>query len=1300
MLSFVFSFCYYAIFVIVPIVVFVLVNNDDNFRSKGGFFYLIKFIFGRRAIQKAREKVKIPKSREELERYENPSCITRENISEAISFSAVDQHGNQLSVKIILRVDHISEATLCLRLGENIYVLPDKGGVARTHIPNYQWKCQGLSVEILEPFKRCRLNFNGFLKNISPKGHDKIEHVNIRLIWNCCSKPNISLLDDDLNLLARCLAKNTWRDGNWLKLLGDQKSIVQFGALKGTIFVENSAETKLNMTCVKRKEKGTADTEALKECLTVFAATENGHLLHLGVKSLRNGCHELKFGHVLTHTGSVHPVKNCDLDLSKAKQSISDNLTIHVKVPKKKLKVVLSMNNNSIVENKYDNFQGYKNKNIPSECTINNQRGFAMLDNWTYHQGNGLKRPKPILKAIKVENVPDIIVTPIGSEESKMIELTGGKGLSLSLMKSSENDEMSIPDGFIVTTQAFKKQIENSFHLRKSVALLEDIAFGREIGDLKNACKVTEELFQDHCITPYVRQSIIDELMKFRRKHDNEKIPYLRWAVRSSALTEDSEDCSSAGQNSTFLGSQTDKDVLLKICRCWASLFTYQSVMYRKQHGLPVHTAMAVVVQKMIPAESAGVLFTCHPSTSEPSKMVITSNFGLGETVVSGESEPDTITLSRTFDGYLSLDSIVLGSKINSLVMSRYRLHKQTSDDKSGQQTLSKVQALKLGQVGLALEEAFGSPRDIEWAFFKDQLYILQSRPVTNLNQWTDDELTHELDSAHISNDIFYTRANIGEVSPFALTALTYSSLMNSIEKACQITMFGKYDPYVSITFMYNHHFCMIELLAGFYGRPLKDIETFNQMVDLAIFGRPVLTEEINQKAIARYGVKPSYMKIVEVLYMLKNGYFGASMVKGLLEDEKRLDIGLTEKDTTFEIYEKIDKALEQYIGISFKHCVISSLSVCYQFIVMKKLINGQKEIKKEHYSDLALILSSCVDVISADVPAKLEKMTEIIRRSNLTSQFQKVDPEEGVTWLKNNCTEAYYELNEFLNNHGHRLLGEMELSLATWGMDPSIVIRMLQTNCKFPITDKKENIVPKDIVNSLQSPMSRPTKVFIRFMVDKYRKAVGYREISKSTLVRAANKFRIAYRTLAKRMTKEGIIPAEDLMFHMTQYEIWQVLHRKNPALISKAARRQRLYPTWNKLRFPEVMLEMPVPELEDDDTFEISNSDIFCSGTPVCVGDVQGRAVVITSLDDVHLLKQGDILVTRSTDIGWSPYFPILSGIVTELGGLMSHGAVVAREYGLPCVVGAHNATRLFKTEDKVHLSGKNGLIKLISR
>ncbi|KAL3270914.1 hypothetical protein HHI36_021421 [Cryptolaemus montrouzieri] len=1303
----VFNFCYYAVFVVVPIIVFVCFSKDDNFHSSGGVLYFIKYIFGKNAIRKMQKKLRKSNDLNDLASFEESKSITDEILSDRLSFSATDQNGNQLSIKLTLSANYIAEMIICLRIDGKTYILPEKNHsqssehpIRTKSIPEYRWKCQGLNIEILEPLKRCRLTFSGMLLNVTPQKYGRVENVKFNFIWNCCSKPNISWLDDDLDLLTRSMAETKWRDGRWLELLGDEKGYVQFGALKGQVFLENSPETELNMSCVRRRNWGILESEALNKRVTVFACTENGYMLDFGVKSIRGGCQTMKFGYVLMKNGFVFPIQNIDLNKNIA-DSVSDRITIHVRANNKTLKLILTTDKNSSVKFINNNFYGFKCQNTPAESMVETSKGMALLDHWNSFTGEVTEQPPPILRPLKVEQIPDIFVTEIGSEESKILELTGGKGNSLGLMKSlDDQNEITIPDGFVVTTQAFQQQIQNNFHLRRALSLLEDIALGKEKGNLEEACQNTVELFAEQSMTPSVAQAVTDELIKFRRKHDEKIIPFLRWAVRSSAIGEDSDEFSSAGQNETFLGCQTDKDVLRKITKCWGSLFTYQSVTYRRLRALPIRTSMAVVIQKMVPSEAAGVLFTCHPSDSNHGKMVITTNFGLGETVVSGEAEPDTIILSKTLDGDVKIDSYTIGSKSNFMLMSRYGIQKNTiQDERSNCPSLSIDLALKLGRIGILLETVFGSPRDVEWAVLKDRLYILQSRPITTLNQWTDYELLHEFDTAHVSNDTFYTKANIGEVIPFAMTALS-QSVMHTLERGYQIRMFGSYDPYVSKTMRFSHHHCMIDLLNGLYARPTKQMDITFKMVDLAVFGHPVLNEDLHRLAIERFGIFTEFAKMKQFAIIFTLVWKAPGEMERMISTMEDLDFKIGRKDTAMDMYEKIIRVMDVYVDLAKTHCLISLISVVYQTLSMITLMEGNKEITTDHYSDLALILSCCKDVVSAEVPSRLEEMADALKKCGLADQFVKLPPDNGVSWLKENCEEVHKRLEKFLQDHGHRVLGELELSTNTWGMNPSNVIEMIQANCRLGKSVKKTLDAQEDIVDQLVSPQKEFTKKILRFLIKKQRVAVGNREKSKSTFVKAVNKLRIAYRTLAKEMVGNGLLPSENLIHHLTQHEILNVIQRKNPYLVSKAIRRQKMYQSWNKLRFPEIMYGIPVPEVENDGNIELGDSEVVCKGTPVCLGDVTARACVLTSLNEIKVLEEGDILITKSTDIGWSPYFPILSGIVTELGGLVSHGAVVAREYGLPCVVGAKDATKIFKTGDRVHLSAKHGTITLISK
>lgn len=204
----------------------------------------------------------------------------------------------------------------------------------------------------------------------------------------------------------------------------------------------------------------------------------------------------------------------------------------------------------------------------------------------------------------------------------------------------------------------------------------------------------------------------------------------------------------------------------------------------------------------------------------------------------------------------------------------------------------------------------------------------------------------------------------------------------------------------------------------------------------------------------------------------------------------------------------------------------------------------------------------------------------------------------------------------------------------------------------------------------------------------------VELRERTKSQLIAYIHELRKAYCYLAERMQQEGLLPDMDLIFYLTHQEIGTILDdRSRSDLINKAIRRRRLFPEWKKLRFDEFQWGVMRPKNDEQDLTDASCEQVI--GTPVYGGKITGRACVVKTFAEVSKIKAGDILITYCTDVAWSPYFPILNGVVTELGGLISHGAVVAREYGLPCIVGATNATNIINDGDEICMDANVGVI-----
>lgn len=210
--------------------------------------------------------------------------------------------------------------------------------------------------------------------------------------------------------------------------------------------------------------------------------------------------------------------------------------------------------------------------------------------------------------------------------------------------------------------------------------------------------------------------------------------------------------------------------------------------------------------------------------------------------------------------------------------------------------------------------------------------------------------------------------------------------------------------------------------------------------------------------------------------------------------------------------------------------------------------------------------------------------------------------------------------------------------------------------------------------------------------MLPYIKTSVQLRERSKSTQVAYVHELRKGLRHLAHKMVQRGLLPHEDLLFYLTHGELGQVLMEHRVDLVVKAQRRQRAHVEFKKIRFEEFQRGVPQPMPQ---TIQTDSSTSRVKGTPVCGGHVNARACVVRDFSELTKINAGEILITRATDIAWSPYFPILAGVVTELGGLVSHGAVVAREYGLPCIVGATNATAIINDGDYIDMDAYTGNI-----
>ena len=974
------------------------------------------------------------------------------------------------------------------------------------------------------------------------------------------------------------------------------------------------------------------------------------------------------------------------------------------------------------------------------------------------------------------------LVTPISNKKCINERISGGKGSSLSVLMNAKQQgflqfdkqqiDIKIPDGVIVTSAAFKTQIDSTkllghkslVNLIKQVearaseysvahgqfSLSDTVAIEMDEESYTSRKNKQREALQEACIKltdAFYTQDVCEVIKSELRNTLNEvflsqnEISARRFAVRSSALGEDSDELSAAGQNETFLGVVgTEENLLDAIRKCWSSLFTIQSVEYRRQNGQPVSVDMAVVIQEMVPAKAAGVMFSVHPFTGSPAEVVITANYGLGESIVSAMSEPDTIKVLHKFwngeaHDKLSVQHTKMGSKASKVVMvsaeesltgEGTKIESMKLDPNSMRCCLENQTAVSLAIVATRIQSIFrDSPRDIEFALDEnDTIYLLQARPITSLQSWTNNELLHEFDSAIVSNSDISTKANVGEVLPGATTTLTQSWGTRILDLGIQMNrkcdFGGVFNKYSDQVIRSSHHHILLNYLdLMFEVVDSKQVTAPMKGVDLSVFGHLVTTDKVLEIAIERKGGIDGLSKIISAQWTaLKNVWFIRNLMKKMKFDDKinhHLEVNMN--GTSSQILHDITLSSMKAFDLWRLHSQVSTASTTMQLITFLILSENPKDIEFSNqllFDASMLLKTNSGDVISGDCPTDLNALCKAILKQHENDDcFYELSFQEAEKWI-NSKTIIKNLYNNFLEKFGHRCVREFDLISKPWKEDRRSLITTLQSMVKSEClmnSDKKKKVDerinedPNDIdttLDQLNRKVKPLTRKILKFILPYTHGSTILREKAKSLGIKQNHEVRLAYRNLALQLAKEGLLPDTELIFHMSHFEIEKLIKYRTPIIIQKAVRRRRLRNSeWDDFRFPEMVHGIPIPHNSSISTASSSQisdekSSLSLKGTPASSGKYKGTCRVVTKLQEAKLIEKGDILITISTDIGWSPYFPLLGGVITELGGLISHGAVVAREYGLPCIVGVEMATSKFKSGDIVVIDGSKGIVK----
>ncbi|NOU68946.1 phosphoenolpyruvate synthase [Paenibacillus sp. LMG 31461] len=853
--------------------------------------------------------------------------------------------------------------------------------------------------------------------------------------------------------------------------------------------------------------------------------------------------------------------------------------------------------------------------------------------------------------------------------EKTQLSLVGGKGLNLGELSRIEG--LLVPEGFAVTTVGYQRAIgqNESYH-----ALLDRLTT-LKVDDRDQIAEISKQIRQiimDVEIPSDVVTAVTHYLSQFGDEH--------AYAVRSSATAEDLPHASFAGQQDTYLNIIGIDAILQHISQCWASLFTDRAVIYRMQNGFDhSQVYLAVIVQRMVFPQSSGILFTADPITSNRKLLSIDASYGLGEALVSGLVSADSYSIQ---------DGGIVNKRIATKKLAIYGRKeggtetKQLSPDQQTSQTLTDQQIVQLAQIGRQIEAYFGSPQDIEWCLAEDTFYIVQSRPITTLYPIPE---AYDQEN-HVYLSVGHQQMMTDPIKPLGLSFYLLITpapmrkaggrlfidvaprLATAVGREALLTTIGT-DPLIKGALMTIIERDYIKLLpndstAPMPGRShtdmLEHIESNPNIVSDLIQSNRASVEELKQNIQTKSG-----FHVVD--YILED----IQQLKNILFDPLSTTVFMTAINASLWINEKMN----EWLGEKNAADTLSQ-SVPYNIT-----------------SEMGLALMEVADRIRS-YPDVIEYLQQV-KNDNFLDELVKFEGGQ----------EAHDAIYAYLHKYGMRCAGEIDISKTRWSEKPITLVPMILGNIKAfepneghrKFEQGRQEALEKEqelLARLLQLPDGEQKAEETKRMISRIRNFIGYREYPKYGWVNRYFVYKQALLKEAEQLVQAGVILEKEDIFYLFFEELHEVVrtYKLDYQIISK---RKDDYKFFEKLTPPRVITSDG--EIISG-TYNRENlpADAIV-GLPVSSGVIEGRARVILNMEDANI-EEGDILVTSFTDPGWTPLFVSIKGLVTEVGGLMTHGAVIAREYGLPAVVGVENATKLIRDGQRIRVNGTEGYIEII--
>lgn len=894
-----------------------------------------------------------------------------------------------------------------------------------------------------------------------------------------------------------------------------------------------------------------------------------------------------------------------------------------------------------------------------------------------------------------------MLVLPNSTEPFARSE-AGGKGYNLYVMSSNG---LPVPRWAILGKRFF-----HAFLVRHALEprLQEHLdAFRAARCSAEQAAAAIAVLFDNAPLTPEIRTAVTQACLALGNPAEI--------SVRSSAADEDSAAHSFAGQLSSFLYVRTEEEAARRLKQCWASAFSARALVYRRENGLDFgKIAMAVILQEMIDPDISGVLFTCDPVEKTDARYLVSAVYGVGEGLVSGALDADAYWLDAE-----------TGALQRSDIVGKTQALRRGADGACVIEPVAPalheapaLDAAALGQLhalGRELMAVYHYPQDVEWALRGGMLHLLQTRPVTTLditlrgypNLWDNSNIVESYGGVTLPLSFTFALNNYRQVYvQFCEILGVPHDVVKDMDYYLR-NMLGSINGRVFYN-LYNWY-KLVGVLPGFKHN--------RQFMETMMGVREGLSAEIEE----RIKPHPSWDTWRGKLRKLRTGltflYYHFTIqriVNRFLADfrlqydvYRRHDYRRLPSDEIFRHYLAMDRAMLS----RWKAPIINDFLAMVHFGLLKQLTDRWLEhLDANIQNDL---LAGEGNLESAEPTCVLIALAaEAHADPPLHALIMQTPPEDAYEALNQSPFRDYFaKVNDYIERFGFRCMSEMKLEEIDLFTNPAFLFICLRNYLRQGITDLAAYDTHRRELRARAEEAVRRglpwlKRIVYRWALKHARKSVKNRENTRFARTRAYGIARSMFQAMGENLAARGVLADPRDIFYLELDEVYG-LHQGTLTvsnLCEVAALRRREYAAYAdlepKIRFltrgPVYWGNAFLSEPEQPDVAADAGYDL--RGLPCCPGVVEGIVRVVMSPDD-DLSLNGEILVSPRTDPGWVPLYPSCAGLLVERGSLLSHSAIVAREMGLPAIVGIKGLTRALHTGMRVRMDGKAGTVTILT-